>query len=72
MSTPAYDLLAVRPGAVGKKIMLAPDKKELTPEERRKRRQLRREKQRTDNVRRAAMMHTARRKMEAEGQKTLP
>jgi uncharacterized protein YecE (DUF72 family) len=52
--------------------MLAPDKKELTPEERRKRRQLRREKQRTDNIRRAAMMHTARRKMEADGQKTFP
>ncbi len=42
----------------------------LTPEERRERRQLRREKQRNDNVRRAAKMHLARRKMEANGEQT--
>jgi uncharacterized protein YecE (DUF72 family) len=38
---------------------------ELTLEERRERRQLRREKQREDNVQRAAKMHAARLKMEA-------
>ena len=38
---------------------------ELTLEERRERRQLRREKQREDNVHRAAKMHAARLKMEA-------
>ena len=38
---------------------------ELTLEERRERRRLRREKQREDNVHRAAKMHAARLKMEA-------
>jgi uncharacterized protein YecE (DUF72 family) len=38
---------------------------ELTPEERRERRRLRREKQREDNVKRAAKMHTARLKIKA-------
>ena len=38
---------------------------ELTLEERRERRQLRREKQRQDNVQRAAKMHARRLKMEA-------
>ena len=44
------------------KITAAP---ELTLEERRERRQLRREKQREDNVQRVAKMHAARLKMEA-------
>jgi uncharacterized protein YecE (DUF72 family) len=39
---------------------------ELTPDERRERRRLRREKQRVDNVKRAAKMHAARLKAEAE------
>ena len=39
---------------------------ELTLEERRERRRLRREKQREDNVKRAAKMHAARLKMEAK------
>ena len=39
---------------------------ELTLEERRERRRLRREKQRGDNVKRAAKMHAARLKMEAK------
>ena len=43
-----------------------PAKIELTPEERRERRRLRREKQREANVGRAAKMHAARRKMTAE------
>lgn len=38
---------------------------ELTPEERRERRRLRREKQREDNVKRAAKMHAARLKIKA-------
>ena len=38
---------------------------ELTLEERRERRRLRREKQREDNVKRAAKMHAARLRMEA-------
>jgi hypothetical protein len=38
---------------------------ELTPDERRERRRLRREKQRVDNVKRAAKMHAARMKAEA-------
>ena len=46
--------------------------KELTPEERRERRQLRREKQRKDNIGRAAKMHAARLKMEVESRKSLP
>ncbi|MDB5620726.1 DUF72 domain-containing protein [Tardiphaga sp.] len=41
----------------------------LTLEERRERRRLRREKQREDNVRRAAQMHSARLKKKAEGAK---
>ena len=40
--------------------------KELAPEERRERRQVRREKQREDNVKRAAKMHAARLKTEAK------
>ena len=43
----------------------------LTLEERRERRRLRREKQREDNVRRAAEMHSARLKKKAEGSKEL-
>ena len=44
------------------------DKKpDLTLEERRERRRLRREKQRADNVHRAAKMHKARLAMEADG-----
>ncbi|GEC17523.1 DUF72 domain-containing protein [Nitrobacter winogradskyi] len=43
----------------------APGWTELTPEERRERRRLRREKQREDNVKRAAKMHTARLKIKA-------
>lgn len=43
--------------------------KELTLEERRERRKLRREKQRKDNIRRAAKMHAARLRMEAESPK---
>src|SRR5258707_15485333 len=46
--------------------------KELTPEERRERRQLRREKQREDNIRRAAKMHAARPRMKAEKPKSPP
>ena len=42
---------------------------ELTLEERRERRKLRREKQREDNVKRAAKMHAARLKSEANGAK---
>src|SRR4051812_9210687 len=44
----------------------------LTPEERRARRLLRREMQRGDNVKRAAKMHVARRKMEADDRATAP
>jgi hypothetical protein len=40
---------------------------ELTLEERRERRRLRREKQREDNVRRAAKMHVARLRMDKQG-----
>ena len=39
-------------------------RKELTPAERRRRRMLRREKQRNDNIGRAAKMHVARLQME--------
>jgi uncharacterized protein YecE (DUF72 family) len=53
---------------IGKKIMArakaAAKWKELTLEERRERRQLRREKQREDNIGRAAKMHAARLRME--------
>jgi uncharacterized protein YecE (DUF72 family) len=45
------------------------DPKELTPSERRERRRLRREKQRENNVLRAAKMHSVRMKMEAAGPK---
>ena len=45
---------------------------ELTLEERRERRKLRREKQREDNVKRAAKMHAARLKSEASGAKLTP
>ena len=44
------------------------EKKELTREERRERRLLRREKQRKDNIGRAAKMHAARLQMESEDQ----
>ena len=50
----------------------APALRELTPEERRERRALRREKQRENNILRAAKMHKARLKLEAEGRKTPP
>jgi len=43
--------------------------KELTLEERRERRRLRREKQRENNIARAAKMHRTRLKMESEGRK---
>jgi hypothetical protein len=42
--------------------------KEMTPEERRERRQLRREKQREDNIGRAKKMHAARLKMDWEAE----
>ena len=45
---------------------------EMTPEERRERRRLRREKQREDNVKRAAKMHVARRKLDAKTAAALP
>ena len=61
-------LTAVRTLAVGKRIMprakTAAQWTELTLEERRERRRLRREKQREDNVKRAAKMHAARLKSE--------
>jgi uncharacterized protein YecE (DUF72 family) len=47
----------------------APEIKELTLEERRERRRLRREKQRENNIARAAKMHKIRLKMESEGLK---
>jgi hypothetical protein len=46
--------------------------KELSPEERRERRQLRREKQREDNIVRAVKMHAARRRTEPESPKEPP
>jgi uncharacterized protein YecE (DUF72 family) len=46
--------------------------KELTLEKRRERRSLRREKQREDNIRRAAKMHSARLKMKTESAKGPP
>ncbi|MEY9461934.1 uncharacterized protein YecE (DUF72 family) [Bradyrhizobium ottawaense] len=46
--------------------------REFTPEERRERRELRRQKQRENNTLRAAKMHKARLKLEAEGCKTSP
>jgi uncharacterized protein YecE (DUF72 family) len=47
-------------------------RQELKPEERRRRRMLRREKQRNDNLGRAAKMHAARVQMELEGQEDKP
>jgi uncharacterized protein YecE (DUF72 family) len=46
--------------------------KELTPEERRERRQLRRDKQRKDNIGRAAKMHRARPRTKAASPKSAP
>src|SRR4051812_26395355 len=46
--------------------------KELTPEERRERRQLRREKQRADNIGRAAKMRIARMRIESGSAKSAP
>src|SRR5471032_801968 len=46
-------------------------KSELTREERRARRELRREKQRKDNIGRAAKMHAARLKMRSEAREPL-
>lgn len=51
---------------------IAPDRKELTLEERRERRRLHREKQRESNILRAAKMHKARLKIEAEEPKKPP
>ena len=69
-------LTAVRTLAVGKRIMprakTAAQWTELTLEERRERRRLRREKQREDNVKRAAKMHTARLKSETKIAKPAP
>jgi len=48
------------------------EKEKLTLEEWRKRRRLRREKQRENNILRAAKMHKARLKLEADGPKPLP
>jgi len=59
-------------GKVMPRARKAANWKELTPEERRERRQLRREKQREDNIGRAAKMHAARLRMEAESAKGLP
>jgi uncharacterized protein YecE (DUF72 family) len=50
----------------------APALKDLTPEERRERRALRREKQRDNNILRASKMHKARLKLEAERRKIPP
>lgn len=50
----------------------APATQELTPEERRARRALRREKQRESNILRAAKMHKFRLKLEAGARKTSP
>jgi uncharacterized protein YecE (DUF72 family) len=62
-------LTAIQALVAGKKIMpradTAGDWTELTLEERRERRRIRREKQREDNVKRAAKMHAARIKTEA-------
>lgn len=60
----------------GKTIMpralTAANWKELTPEERQERRQLRRQKQRDDNIGRAAKMHLARLQMEGESPEGSP
>ena len=50
----------------------APRWTEMTLEERRERRRLRREKQREDNVKRAAKMHTARLKIKANSSNAPP
>jgi uncharacterized protein YecE (DUF72 family) len=50
----------------------APQIRELTLDERRERRRLRREKQRENNIARAAKMHRVRLKMESEGLKASP
>lgn len=50
----------------------APKTIDLTPEQRRERRRLRREKQRGDNVKRAAKMHVARLRIEKEDEKEVP
>lgn len=47
-------------------------REEMTPAERRRRRMLRREKQRNDNVGRAAKMHTARVQMESGNRENEP
>ena len=51
------------------RVRKASDIRELTPQERRERRQLRREKQRENNIARAAKMHQARLKMEVASAK---
>src|SRR3954470_8593986 len=48
------------------RVRKAAKRKELTPEQRRERRQLRREKQREDNIGRAAKMHAARLRIKAK------
>ena len=50
----------------------AVQKKELTREERRERKQLRREKQRKDNIGRAAKIHLARNQLDSESSKATP
>jgi len=50
----------------GRQRSTTPTRIEPTPEERRERRRLRREKQREDNIKRAAKMHTARLKTKPE------
>jgi urease accessory protein UreE len=63
-------LTAIQALVAGKKIMPRADTAanwtELTLEERRERRRIRREKQREDNVKRAAKMHAARIKTEGD------
>ncbi len=54
------------------RVLTTSDRNELTPEERRERRRLRREKQRENNIGRAAKMHIARLRMEAETVKQSP
>jgi Protein of unknown function DUF72 len=69
-------LTAIQALVSGKKIMARVDTAtrwtELTLEEWRERRRLRREKQREDNVKRAARMHSARLKMKTESAKRPP
>jgi hypothetical protein len=54
------------------RVDTAAQRTELTLEERRERRRLRREKQREDNVKRAAKMHVARIKIDATTAAALP